>query len=239
MLLVKGQKVKLSELTRAMALEVNVTLKLTGPGPVHYACLGLDDKRMLADKRLVVIEPNPAFPNGSVRQNGLGRGEAVSYLVNLAALPAGVARLAFLAAITGPGAFNQLAYGHLRLSLGGRELARFVVSGHDFTYEKGLILGHLYLHQGEWRLAAEGQGYLSPFEVMFGNFGALEALKDLLPPPPPSRVLVLSDPADGYGEDDNDDDEGDEPPFEDDGWPEEDDDGDEDGPFPAKPRIIH
>ena len=133
MLLVKGQKIKISDLTASKRLEVNVTLKLSGSGLIHHVCLGLDPHRLLADKRFMVIDPAPSVPGGGLRLLGPGRGEAADFLVNLDALPGSVPRVAFATVIEGPATFNQLSYGHLRLSLKGKELARFVISGNDFA----------------------------------------------------------------------------------------------------------
>ncbi|MDR2456710.1 MAG: tellurium resistance TerZ family protein [Deltaproteobacteria bacterium] len=237
MLLVKGQKVKISDLTSSSVLGINITLKLTGPGHIRHVCVGLDPNRLLGDKRFFIYDQAPNSPAGAVRLLGPGLGETADYQVSLGALPGSVPRLVFASAIYGPGAFNQLAYGHLRLSQGGQELARLVVTGHDFTYEKSLILGQLYLHQGVWRLSADVQGFVTGAEGLLEHLGAAEVLSAIAPKPPERLIIVI--PA---VEGDFDDAEELEEilDFEDDAWPEEDQaHGEDPVPAPAKPRIIH
>jgi stress response protein SCP2 len=224
MLLVKGQRVRLSELTASKSLEVNLTLKLTGPGPLRHVVVGLNAAQKISDPRFLVAATRPGAPAGAIRLVGPGLGESADYLVNLDALPASVPRLLFASLIAGPGSFNQLAYGHLRLSHEGRELARLVVSGHDFTIERSLILGQLYLHNGEWRLSFDGQGFVERGDGLFERLGAPSALEWALAPlpapcPPPDQDSEVG------------------PCFDDYAWPEEAAAQDEAPPTTGKPRL--
>jgi stress response protein SCP2 len=176
MLITKGQRVKLSEITNGKSLfEINVAVELDGPGRIIYLCLGLDCDKRFTDTRYLIGPSSRVTPDLPIRLAGKFYGNNTSYLVKLSDLPPHVVRLAFMAFIHGPGAFNQITYGHLKIMSNNVEIARFVFSGLDFTYEKGIIMGEIYLHQDQWRLASIGDGFVHGLDGLLSHYGASTA----------------------------------------------------------------
>jgi hypothetical protein len=53
----------------------------------------------------------------------------------------------------GPGGFYQLRSGHFKISQDGEEKAKYVFSGSNFSYERAVILGQIYLYNETSRLS--------------------------------------------------------------------------------------
>jgi stress response protein SCP2 len=190
MILVRGQRVKLAQISPSPIFEVALTLNLGGPGQIKVCCLGLDRQKRFSDHRYFIFENQTGSPDGAVRLFGPKGGEHSIFEVNLPVLPSHVQRLIFAAFINGPGALNQLEYGHLRLIRQDKELARFLVYGHDFTYEKAVIMGEFYVHNAEWRLYADGQGFKDGLEAIFNLFQGGAFLETIRSRP---KVVVVSE----------------------------------------------
>jgi stress response protein SCP2 len=170
--MIKGQRLRVREITGEPTFDVGVTMNLSGPGDVGVVCFCLDASGALADGRWLVFEDNSESPFSAVRFMGAVRGDSFDFEVTLSSVPEEVARIVFVAFVSGPGAMNQLAYGHLRVKSGDDELARYVLSGHDFGQEKAVMLAELYRKGGEWRLYLNGQGFAEGIEGVFRHFKA-------------------------------------------------------------------
>jgi stress response protein SCP2 len=174
MLLKKGQRVKVSQIDAGPVFEVGITMNLSGPGEIGGCCFCLDASGGLAEARWLVYEGNPESPDGAIKYTGAARGDSHGFEVALGKIPGTVAKVVFVAFVNGPGALNQLAYGHLRVKDGDSELARYVMSGHDFAHEKAVMAAELYRKDGEWRLYVNCQGFAEGIEGIFRHFRAGE-----------------------------------------------------------------
>jgi len=87
-----GQKLKLADLTPARQLTVTVDVQHPD---ADLSVFGLDDDRQLKDDRYFVFFNQPSSPQGEVTVSGDGTSRR--FEVNLAALPASVSRLMFVA----------------------------------------------------------------------------------------------------------------------------------------------
>ena len=194
--LIRGQKVKLSDLSSQLQLRVEVHIVGFSPEELDIACFGLAAGDKLEDDRYFVFYNQPQSPGGEIRKLGPAPGLEERFALNLAALPTSITKLSFVATIDGPGQMSQIGGGFiLRRELAGRELARFQLRGQDYAQEKALILAELYF-KDLWRWAARGQGFNGGLEALliyFGGSVAAEDPQDEAPqpaPPSPQRALV-------------------------------------------------
>ncbi|MDR1036165.1 MAG: TerD family protein [Deltaproteobacteria bacterium] len=177
--MIKGQRLKISEITREPVFDVGITMHLSGPGEIGTACFCLDASGALTEGRWLVYGDNRVSPEGAVRFMGTSRSDGDDFEVTLGKVPVGVAKIVFVAFVSGPGAMNQLTYGHLRIKAGETELARYVLSGIDFGQEKAVMLAEIYSKSGEWRLYLNGQGFAEGIEGVFRHFRAEELWKGM------------------------------------------------------------
>ena len=94
---------------------------------------------------------------------GSGDGDDEQISVDLAVLPAEIAKLVFVVNIYDANARNQ-HFGMIRNAFirivdtnGNKELCRFSLTD-DYSGMTGLIVGEIYRHDGEWKFSAVGQG---------------------------------------------------------------------------------
>ncbi|MGW7356096.1 TerD family protein [Streptomyces sp. NPDC054802] len=136
--------------------------------------------KVVSDQHFVFYN-NLASPDGSVEHTGdnltgEGEGDDESVKVNLAAVPAGVARIVFPVSIhdaTARGqSFGQVRNAFIRVvnQAGGAELARYDLS-EDASTETAMVFGELYRNGAEWKFRAVGQGYASGLAGIASDFG--------------------------------------------------------------------
>lgn len=182
---IRGQKIKLRELTSSQQLRVDITLEWSGGDDLDIACFGLDASGKLADDRYFIFFNQPESPEGALRGTLSGRGTA-RFDIDLHRLPPSVRRLTFTAAIDGASTLAAMGEGVLRLRQGNEELLTFPFSGADFSSEKAVMLFDIYF-KDEWRVAAVGQGFNAGLKALLEHFGG-EALE--VPPPPAPTVSL-------------------------------------------------
>lgn len=162
----RGEKRSLEAL--GCAERMTVTLAAAGPGlTVDLSCFGLDAQGQLSDDRYMVFYNQRSAPGDVVRMSehaGHSR-----FALDLAGLPASIAKLVFTATIDGDGTMAQLAQGSLVLGSGC-----FGFRGADFTAEKALVIGEIYRHAGAWRFGAVGQGFAGGLAALLAHFGGNE-----------------------------------------------------------------
>ena len=182
--LIRGQRLKVSDLTPAMQLELGV--RVAGPAYEYdVSVFGLDPAGKLSDDRYMIFYNQKRSPEGAVQMLGPSGGEQ-RFAVDLSAMPRSVERLMVTASVDS-GSFSQISSGHLSLYAGGRELARFPFHGADFGQEKAIIIGELYL-KDVWRFSAVGQGFAGGLDALVKAYGgevSAPAPSTAAPPPPP------------------------------------------------------
>lgn len=119
--------------------------------------------------------------DGSVVHNGDNRtgegdGDDETLAVDLAKVPADVAKVVFAAVIYDGQArnqnFGQVSNAYIRVlnNAGGAEIARFDLS-EDGSTESAMIFGELYRHNGEWKFRAVGQGFAGGLGPLAASYG--------------------------------------------------------------------
>ncbi|WP_327069379.1 TerD family protein [Kitasatospora sp. NBC_01250] len=124
---------------------------------------------------------NLTSPDGSVEHTGdnltgEGEGDDETIKVNLAAVPASVAKIVFPVSIyeaeTRLQNFGQVRNAYIRVvnQAGGQEIARYDLT-EDASTETAMVFGELYRSGAEWKFRAIGQGYASGLRGIAQDFG--------------------------------------------------------------------
>ncbi|MEV5243005.1 TerD family protein, partial [Streptomyces cinnamoneus] len=184
----RGHKAKISDLTAGTDLYVGV--QIGGPGlSFDISCFGLDAAERLSDDRYFVFFNQPKSPEGAIQQLGAQAGDTESFRVTLDSIPAHIHKLSFTATVDGDGQMSQTGPGYLRIVAGGVEVARYSFTGSEFSTERAVMLGDIYL-KDVWRFAAVGQGFDGGLEALLRNFGGevLEEEPAAAPAPAPAAA---------------------------------------------------
>ena len=177
----RGHKAKISDLTAGTDLYVGV--QISGPGlTFDISCFGLDADERLSDDRYFIFFNQPKSPEDSIQLLGAQSGDTESFRVTLDRIPSQIQKLSFTATIDGDGQMSQIAPGYLRIVAGGEEVARYPFDGGEFTTERAVMVGDLYL-KDVWRFAAVGQGFDGGLEALLQNFGGEVAEEEPAPEP--------------------------------------------------------
>ncbi|MBM9509612.1 TerD family protein [Actinacidiphila acididurans] len=144
------------------------------------ALLTNEQGKVLSDQHFVFFN-NLKSPDGSVEHTGdnlTGEGEGDDEVinVNLAGVPADVAKIVFPVSIydaeSRQQSFGQVRNAYIRVvnAADQRELARYDLT-EDASTETAMVFGELYRHGGEWKFRAIGQGYASGLRGIAQDFG--------------------------------------------------------------------
>ena len=138
------------------------------------------DGKVSTDQNFVFFN-NLKSPDGSVEHTGdnitgEGEGDDEQIKVNLAAVPADVAKIVFPVSIydaeSRQQSFGQVRNAYIRVvnQADNSELARYDLS-EDASTETAMVFGELYRHGAEWKFRAIGQGYASGLRGIAQDFG--------------------------------------------------------------------
>jgi tellurium resistance protein TerD len=144
------------------------------------ALLTSEAGKVLSDQHFVFFN-NLKSPDGSVEHTGdnlTGEGEGDDEVinVNLAGVPADVAKIVFPVSIyeaeSRQQSFGQVRNAYIRVlnAADQRELARYDLT-EDASTETAMVFGELYRHGAEWKFRAIGQGYASGLRGIAQDFG--------------------------------------------------------------------
>ncbi|MFF7953476.1 TerD family protein [Streptomyces griseorubiginosus] len=192
----RGHKAKISDLTAGTDLYVGV--QISGPGlSFDISCFGLDADERLSDDRYFIFFNQPKSPEDSIQLLGAQSGDTESFRVTLDQIPSQIQKLSFTATIDGDGQMSQIAPGYLRIVAGGEEVARYSFDGSEFSTERALMVGDLYL-KDVWRFAAVGQGFDGGLEALLKNFGGEVAEEEAATEPAPQPGIPAQSQAPAF-----------------------------------------
>ncbi|MGW2180717.1 TerD family protein [Streptomyces sp. NPDC001732] len=140
------------------------------------SALLLDESGKVASNQYFVFYNNLKSPDGSVEHTGEGEGDDESIKVDLASVPAEIARISFPVSIHDAEnrghSFGQVRNAFIRVvnQANNVELARYDLS-EDAATETAMVFGELYRHGSEWKFRAVGQGYASGLAGIAADFG--------------------------------------------------------------------
>jgi tellurium resistance protein TerD len=130
-------------------------------------CLNSNDK--WTNQANVVYFGNLSHSSGAITHlgdnlTGAGDGDDEQILIDLSRLPADITKLVFTVNIYNCVArkqdFAQVKNAFVRLVnvSNNQELARYNLSGTEYTGMTGMIMAEIYNHNNEWKMAAIGNG---------------------------------------------------------------------------------
>ncbi|MDJ0346124.1 TerD family protein [Streptomyces sp. H10-C2] len=136
--------------------------------------------KVVSDQHFVFFN-NLRSPDGSVVHSGDnltggGDGDDEQIQINLATVPAEVAKIAFPVSIyegeKRGQSFGQVRNAFIRVvnQAGGAELTRYDLT-EDASTETAMVFGELYRNGTEWKFRAIGQGYASGLGGIAQDFG--------------------------------------------------------------------
>jgi tellurium resistance protein TerD len=123
----------------------------------------------------------PASACGSVKhggdnRSGQGDGDDEAVIVDLAKIPADVAKIVITVTINDADArrqnFGQVGGAFIRVvnNADNQEITKYDLS-EDYSTETAMIFGELYRNGAEWKFRAVGQGYAGGLAAMCAQFG--------------------------------------------------------------------
>jgi stress response protein SCP2 len=180
-----GQKLKWRDLSSSDSLIARVVIDHPD---VDLSVFGLNADRKLEDDRYFVFYNQPQSPNAEIVRDG--NAGKIEFKINLANMPANVSRLMFTAT-SDVQPLAAMKSGHVALEVAGQEVARFTLSTIGLNAEKALMLLELYVHSGEWRVAAVNQGFNGGLQSLLEYFGG-QAIADSTPAPTPTATPAVS-----------------------------------------------
>ncbi|WP_316524472.1 TerD family protein [Kitasatospora brasiliensis] len=136
--------------------------------------------KVVSDQHFVFFN-NLRSPEGSVEHSGDnltggGDGDDEQIKVDLAAVPADVAKVVFPVSIYDADArlqnFGQVRNAFIRIvnQANGQEIARYDLT-EDASTETAMVFGELYRNGVEWKFRAIGQGYASGLRGIATDYG--------------------------------------------------------------------
>lgn len=186
--IVKGQKVRLEELSEASVFEIGIACRISGSTP-DVSCFGVDINGKLSDDRYFIFYNQKHSPEGAIKALGRNSDFDERFAVDLTKLPASIVRLVFVATIDGQATFASLSSGRFDIIFPDSRSAGYRFSGADFAGEKAVIIGEIYF-KTLWRLSAVGQGFNGGLPALLKHFGGEEAASvgDFSTPPAPLKA---------------------------------------------------
>ena len=171
----RGQKGKLVDMQCAGAFATTLALSAQGM-EIDMSCFGLDADGQLSDDRYMVFFNQKSCPGGGVTLEL--HNHSATFTIDTSRLPETIHKLVFTAAISGDGTMRQLGVSSMRLGS-----THFAFSGADFQDEKAVIIGEIYLLDGQWGYCAVGQGFSGGLSALLQHFGGTEAASSAAPAP--------------------------------------------------------
>jgi stress response protein SCP2 len=187
MQLIRGQKVKLSDLSSKNQLQVGLAISSTSNLTLDISCFGVDDNNKLSDDRYFIFFNQKTSPCGSLSSLGARNGDQEQFHIDLSRLPSTIRKLIFVVTIDGNGVMSQIRDGYLRLLDQTTELTRFAFSSSDFKDEKAIMVGEIYF-KDVWRFSAVGQGFNGGLSALLKYFGGQEIIEPALPESQPTKT---------------------------------------------------
>jgi tellurium resistance protein TerD len=181
----KGQKISLSKESPGLAkvmcgLGWDIAQK-TGGGvfsrfsasqdfDLDASVIAVNEQGKLVAQENVIYYSNKQHPSGSIVHHGdnltgAGEGDDEQVTVDLNRIPSAISKLIFVVTIYDSVGrrqdFGQVKNAFVRLvnATNKQEIARYNLSGQDYANATSMIMAEVYKHNGEWKMAAIGDGF--------------------------------------------------------------------------------
>lgn len=187
--LLKGQKIKLADMTDSSQIELKVAVQMRA-GEADITCFGVDDKEKLSDDRYFIFYNQTSSPEQAIVMKN--DGVSTSFFIDLKKLPSTIKKLVITVAADGQAAMRDVESGRLSLMAAGQNLASFPFSGGQFQQEMAVILCEVYVKDGVWRLSAVASGFNGGLSALLEHFGGEETSQSSGTSPAPSPTPTPS-----------------------------------------------
>jgi len=183
----KGQKVSLNKdnpglkkVVVGLGWDIN-KFDTGGDFDLDAAAFCLTDSGKVSDGSDFVFYGNLKHPSGAVEHmgdnlTGAGEGDDEQIKIDLSAIPANIAKIAFTATIYEAEErrqnFGQVSNAFIRIynEITGEEMLRYDL-GEDFSIETAVVFGELYKNGTEWKFNAIGCGYGGGLAALCESYG--------------------------------------------------------------------
>lgn len=185
--LVRGQKIKLTDITSSQQLTVELGIVIPG-AVVDMSCFGLDNKDHLSDERYMIFYNQTRSPENAIQMLSIPNSVPQSFSIDLARLPPQIVKLSFVATIDGQLTMSHMREGFFHLLVNGtQKVATAALVGQDYGMEKAMMILDIYKKDQIWRVANVGQGFAGGLSEVLKYFGGVEAQPtESVPPPQPA-----------------------------------------------------
>lgn len=193
---IRGQKSKLSDLTPAQTVEVDIQLTFPGSRVVDISCFGVDASNQLSDDRYFIFYNQKQSPEGALTLTGNTGSNRERFTVDVSRLPQTIRKLVFTATLDGDGTMAELSQGQFQIVAQGQPIVMFRFAGSDFGTEKAIIVAEIYF-KDVWRFGTVGQGFSGGLSALLKHFGGSETSQPAPPPiqaPPPAPSFAPPPP---------------------------------------------
>lgn len=174
--LLRGQRVRLAELCgKENPHEFFIHTSMLSQNDVTYdiGCFGVDEFGKCSDERFFIFFNQKKSPGGGIELLDVTSDDESSIRININNLPRTIKKLVFTATVDADESLSALKRGELAIIFESRIVGRFSFNGTNFSEEKSIIIGEVYL-KDDWRFSAVGQGFNGGLSALLEYFGIEE-----------------------------------------------------------------
>ena len=177
--LIRGQRIKLGDLTPQSSFEVVLHVRGIKSTELRFFCLLTNAQDQALDGQEVVYDGRANSRCSSVLARGR-TADTQTFGVDLPRVPSSVTRIVFALALVDPSHSHTvhvglIEHGTLTIRAGGQDLAVYTFTGADFEREAALCLGEIY-RKDVWRFAAVGTGFAGGLAALMSRFRVASTL---------------------------------------------------------------
>ncbi len=183
--IVKGERLKLDDISCGKSFHVGIQCAFADSVP-DISCFGVDASGKLSDDRYFIFYNQKSSPERALQATGANGSYTELFHIDLDKLPSTIVRLVFAATLDTATDFSKLQAGACDIKHGSTTLASYTFAGKDFSAEKAIIIGEVYL-KTVWRFSAVGQGFNGGLSALLKHFGGEEVV-DVAPTPTPTPL---------------------------------------------------
>ncbi|WP_102272896.1 VWA domain-containing protein [Cytobacillus massiliigabonensis] len=165
--LVRGEKIKLSDLTSFTQLQVEINV--TSSFEIDITCFGLNEEKKLCDDRYMIFYNQLQSPSNAIQLQAHHNG-AGTFLLDLSKLPTSIQHLVFTATIDGNGTMGMVSSGSFIIKANSEPILTYSFNGSDFKNEKAIIMTEIYF-KDIWRVSSVGRGFDGGLAALLKDFG--------------------------------------------------------------------
>jgi stress response protein SCP2 len=177
--LIRGEKVKLTDFTSTLQLQVEIDV--SSNYEIDITCFGLNADKKLVDDRYMIFYNQLQSPDNEIQLLAHSSGKG-TFQIDLSKLPASAQYLVFTATLDGNGTMGTITSGQLKIKAQGKTLLEYSFNGSDFKNEKAIIMTEIYF-KNLWRVSSVGRGFDGGLAALLKDFGG-EVAEEQSPPSP-------------------------------------------------------